>query len=86
VKTLNQKLPAEQAAKELKQFSIASLASSIIGLVAFWWLGFAGIGLGVRAIILSRHEGNKGASAKKYFVIALVGALVGAADLILYHL
>lgn len=87
MKTILSSLSDKQAVKELRLFSIASLVCSVTGLIVFWWLGIVGIGLGIRAMLLSKHKGNEANKDKqKYFTLAVVGLIVGLADVLLFML
>lgn len=84
MKTILDKLPSEKAQKELKQFSIASLAIGAIGLL-IGWLGVIALAFGVRALLLTKHQGNKAnPKRKQYLGFAAAGAILGIVNLLLF--
>lgn len=76
-------LPSEKAKKELKQFSIAAIALSAIGLVAFWFLGIVGLALGARALVLTFHDVNKKEKNILFYrVLAVLAIAIGVLDIL----
>lgn len=66
---------------EKKNFSkdaIVATVFSAIGLIIFWWLGIAGIGMGIRAITNIKKNNEKG------MALAIIGIVIGCADVVLY--
>lgn len=84
MKSINDKLPAEKAQKETKQFAILSLVTAALGLV-LGVLGIIAVGFGVRVLILAKHPGNKSnPKLKQYQKMAIVGIVVGTVNAIYY--
>lgn len=83
MKTILDKLSDEKAQKELKRFAYASFIISIVTLFIFWWLSVVGIALGLRALLLTYHKGNKERKdLVKLRVMSIVAIVLGATSLI----
>jgi len=85
LKTILSKLSNEQAQKEIKQFTYASIVSSLVSLVIFWWLAMVGIFFGIRGLMLTWHKGN--ADDKNliiYRIISISGIIIGIVSWYLY--
>jgi len=81
MKTILSKLSDEQASKELKQFTIWAATFSAVSLLMLWFLGFVGLALGARAVLLSFHKGNAGHKNLVWYRVgagfAVITGLVG---------
>lgn len=85
MKTILSKLSNKQAQKEIKQFAYASIISSAISLLIFWWLAMVGIFLGVRGLMLTWHRGNgNNKSLVLYRVLSATGIIIGIISWYLY--
>jgi hypothetical protein len=85
MKTIITKPTNEQARKEIKQFTYASIISSSISIVIFWWLAMVGIFLGARGLMLTRHrENTKDENLILYRTISVLGIVIGIVSWFLY--
>jgi hypothetical protein len=64
--------------RKFNKVAIYSCICSIISWFIFWWLGAAGIGLGIRALNEIKTKEEKGK------ILAIVGIVVGTIELGLY--
>jgi uncharacterized membrane protein len=62
--------------QDSQKLSLLSLLFGI-GSFLFWILGFVGLGLGIRAAVLSKRVGNN-----KNFVMAIIGSLLSLVTVI----
>ncbi len=79
------KLSNEQAQKAVKKFAYASIISSAVSIVLFWWLSIVGMFFGIRALLLTQHPGNT--NDKKlvmYKSISAFGIIIGMISWYLY--
>ncbi len=58
--------------------AVCSLVFSLISLVIFWWLGFAGVSCGIAALNEIKTKGGKGKG------LAIAGIIVSIIDIIFY--
>ena len=72
--------PSKNPEKESKQFGTFALICGI-GSLLLWFLGLAGIALGVRGAILSKRVNNT-----KYLVFSVVGMVLGLVALVYHYL
>ena len=77
------KLPFEKAQSQLRNYSIASIVAGAIGLFIFPVLGAAAIGMGIRAVLLTRHKANKSSvNLLKYRTLQIIGIILGLFDIV----
>ncbi len=79
MKTILSKLTDQQAQNELKRVTLTAFALSAISLIIFWFLGMAGLALGVRSFLLTMHKGNKDDKNLLWYRAASVFAIIAGA-------
>ncbi len=71
--------PSKNPEKESKQFGTIALICGI-GSLLIWFLGIAGLALGIRGAILSKQVNNT-----KYLIFSIIGIVLGVISLIYYY-
>ncbi|MDX2776431.1 hypothetical protein PV379_03635 [Streptomyces caniscabiei] len=70
--------PSKNPEKESRQLGIIALICGILSLF-LWFVGIAGLALGIRGAILSQRVKNK-----KYLTFSIIGAVLSAISLVYY--
>lgn len=70
--------PSKNPEKESKKLGIIALICGIASLF-LWFVGIAGLALGIRGAILSQRVKNK-----KYLAFSIIGAVLSAVSLVYY--
>ena len=80
---MGQPMPQQAPTKQKNPMgtAVGSIACGLVAFFIFWWLSICGIGLGVTAIKLGKQQNNN-----TVFIVAIIGILVGVADVVLFFL